>query len=155
MSESNQFAVGEANDHRVYIENGSGYDVAVLDRLAIGDTPLHANVAGTGVEVEQHATTDAEWQSIIDLIAAAPEMLSVIREYQREARACGWGGDTLDTRATNVLAKAEPPRKHRVRVTVEVEVVGDGGDLGVVKYAASQVYASPGVVFVAKTATLG
>jgi hypothetical protein len=146
MSESNQFAVGEANDHRVYIENGSGYDVAVLDRLAIGDTPLHANVAGTGVEVEQHATTDAEWQSIIDLIAAAPEMLTVLKkseyvcfddrtevlEYFRSVQA--------------VLAKAEPPRKQRVTVTVEVEVEGLGNDEWAVDKAIDLVRTGNGIV---------
>jgi hypothetical protein len=91
-------------------------------------------------------TPDAERREMAALIAAAPEMLAVIREYQREARTCGWGGDGVNTRAANVLAKAEPPRKQRVTVTVEVEVEDRGNDEWVVDKAIHLVRDGNGVV---------
>jgi hypothetical protein len=78
----------------------------------------------------RNALTEGEFEAIVDLIAAAPEMLSLLREYRQEARACGWGCDSLDAKAAALIAKAEPPRreKRRVRVEVEVEVMVERGE---------------------------
>jgi hypothetical protein len=75
-----------------------------------------------------YRTTDEQWQSIVDCIAAAPEMLATLRDLSREIRA----GSILDAGSIGdwgryideVIAKAEPPRKvkHTVHVTVQVEV---------------------------------
>jgi hypothetical protein len=76
-----------------------------------------------------YRTTDEQWQSIVDCIAAAPEMLATLRDLSREIRA----GSILDAGSIGdwgryideVIAKAEPPRKVKQRVIVEVEIEMD------------------------------
>lgn len=143
MRGSNQWVMGsDVSNVDAYIENDEGNAIVTIKRLT-----------NPGASFVRPAT-DEQWQSIVDVIAAAPEMVAVLKgamlvEYTDRTEV----HEFLD-KVKAVLAKAEPVRKTKVKVTVEVEVHGDGGDQGVVEYAASQVYTSPAVEFVAKTARL-
>jgi hypothetical protein len=102
------------------------------------------------------ATTDEQWQAIIDLIDAAPALLAGLKElleYDENSTSVGDYGYEVMQRCKAAVAKAEPKRKVKVLVTVEVEVEDKGQGEGVVEYAAHQVYTSPAVEFISKTAT--
>lgn len=104
----------DATNLDAYIENEDGNAIIALTRLT---KPGLASI---------RTPTDAEWHSILRCIAAAPQMLRIIREYRHEARKVGWGCDTLDAVATEVVDAVEPPTtRRRVRVAVEVEVDAD------------------------------
>jgi hypothetical protein len=122
MAESNQWVLSGETKTISYIANAAGILVGQVRRL---QKPKRLNDG----DPASHYATDAEWQSIIDLIAAAPEMLKVLKkaqyvcfddrtevlEYFRSVQA--------------VIAKAEPPStvKHTVLVQVTVEVEADAG----------------------------
>jgi hypothetical protein len=119
------------------IYNKDGYGVADIDRLgrvSRGEvTYLHEQIECND-EPDLHATTDEEWQSIPDCIAAAPEMLSLLKTI-RDDLGCGEAlsaaeADAMRNSIDAVLAKAEPPRmeRHRVSVTVEVEIETTHGE---------------------------
>jgi len=71
-------------------------------------------------------TTDEQWDGVVAHISAAPEMLTVLREVDRHFNSphdlTYEGLQGLRNAVTAVLAKAEPPRKVKHKVTVEVEV---------------------------------
>jgi hypothetical protein len=156
MADQLKWTVDGSNVGAAWISGESGYDVAVLQRVARTDedgiTKTMHGGDGRAIKSERHATTDEQWQGIIDLIAAAPEMLALVREYRQEARACGWGCDSLDAKASALIAKAE-----RLLVSVEVEVEADSGaTLDVFKTRAlDSVYTGGGVCvsFKGKTVT--
>lgn len=59
--------IGEANQESSFLTNKDGCDVAVLSRVLPESVPSY------------HQTlTDEQWQQVIDLIAAAPEMLAAL-----------------------------------------------------------------------------
>jgi hypothetical protein len=61
--------IGEAVEAAAFITNEEGYDVAVLRRVIANE-----------VTDEQHKLlTDDEWQSLVNLINAAPAMLDALR----------------------------------------------------------------------------
>lgn len=114
MSESNQWVMGETDGRFARIENDQGTHVARIDRVALG-------------------TNDEQWQSIVDTIAAAPEMVAVLQSVRRELRLMIVAIARYDVREQidlllsgidAVLAKAEPVRtvKRRVNVTYELEI---------------------------------
>lgn len=121
-----------ANGGYAAVYNAEGYGIAIIDRLARidGDGDLgfvHDQIADND-EPRAHATTDDEWRSLIRLLDAAPEMLTVLKSI-RDDLGCGEGlsaaeADVMRGSILAVLAKAEPPTtvRHRVSVTVEVEV---------------------------------
>jgi hypothetical protein len=103
-----------------YIENDEGNAIVKVMRLTKPGLP------------SIRATTDEQWQSIVDCIAAAPEMVAVLNEVRyRVANHLPLGErpqwEALLTQIDNVLAKAEPPREvtRTVNVTVQVEVTAD------------------------------
>jgi hypothetical protein len=103
----------DREDNEAYIENERGVECVQIQRT------------------DRTALTESEFDVLVDLIAAAPEMLTLLRDLSREIRA----GSILD--AGNIeewgreidalIAKAEPPRtvKKRLLVSVEVEVEAD------------------------------
>jgi hypothetical protein len=120
------------------IYNAEGYGIANIDRLARIDGDGDLGFVHPQIEcndrLRAHATTDAEWRSLIKLLAAAPEMLAVIKSI-RDDLGCGEGvsaaeADVMRCSIAEVLAKVEPTRsqRHRVSVTVEVEVETDPGE---------------------------
>lgn len=116
------------------IYNDAGYGIANIDRLgridADGDLVFVAPHVEFNDEPHEHATNDEQWESIINTLAAAPEMLEVLKRAEVEC----WGNSEAverwmqDVRA--VIAKAEPPRtvRHRVSVTVEVTLDATAGE---------------------------
>jgi hypothetical protein len=147
---------GKGNWLYALIENDRGYSVASLERRARmveGDGVNWINPDLHAIDARDHATTDEQWQGIINLVAAAPEMLAVLKRAADES----WGDMATverwlaDVRA--VLAKAEPPRtaKHTLWVTVKVEIEADTGtsDEVIRRRASESVYTStsPGVTF--------
>jgi ADP-dependent phosphofructokinase/glucokinase len=117
MGNSNQWVMGNDSDEdAVFLENERGIEVVTVGRLHCLDCDHNP------IE-DEYLTTDEQWQSIVDCIAAAPEMVAVLKgamlvEYtdRTEVR------EYLD-RVKAVLAKAEPVRKVKVRVTFEVDVM--------------------------------
>jgi hypothetical protein len=120
------------------IYNAAGYGIANIDRLARIDGDGDLGFVHDHIECNDdpraHATTDAEWRSLIKLLAAAPEMLTVLKSI-RDDLGCGEGisaaeADVMLCSIGEVLSKVEPPRsvRHRVSVTVEVEVETDPGE---------------------------
>ena len=127
-----------ANGGYAGIYNAEGYGIANIDRLARidGDGDLgfvHDHIADND-EPRAHATTNEQWKSLIRLLNAAPEMLSVLRNILADLD-CGEGlsvaeADVMRGSILAVLAKAEPPRKvkHTVWVTVAVDVETTPGE---------------------------
>jgi hypothetical protein len=116
------------------IYNAEGYGIANIDRLARidgeGDLGFVHDQIECNDDPRAHATTDAEWRSLIRLLNAAPEMLAVLKSI-RDDLGCGEGvsaaeADVMRCSIVAVLAKVEvaPPCNvtRRVSVTVEVEV---------------------------------
>jgi hypothetical protein len=122
---------GGTDEQFAWIESGEGHNIACVERVAgTNHDRSRVKFAGGSVtlmserEIMQHATTDEQWQSMTDLIAAAPEMLALLtrmefvlfddkgerEEWLRQARAA--------------LAKAEPKRtvRRRLNVVVAIEV---------------------------------
>ena len=82
---------GGTDEQFAWIESGEGHNIACVERVAgTNHDRSRVKFAGGSVtlmserEIMQHATTDEQWQSIIDLIAAAPEMLACLREAKAE-----------------------------------------------------------------------
>lgn len=127
----------EPSDLYAGIYNRDGYGVASIDRLGRrvgGEVPYHHPQIEDNDEPDLHATTDAEWHSIMSCISAAPAMLAVLRSILADLD-CGEGlsvaeADFMRQRILAVLAKAEPPSKvkHTVWVTVAVDVETNPGE---------------------------
>jgi hypothetical protein len=157
MPESNEWqVVVKKKADTAFIENEYGDVLAAVRRQRMTKT------INDGDPVQYYAC-DWRWQSIVDLIAAAPEMLTVLREVDRHFHCPNElsyeGLQGLRNAVTAVLAKAEPPRKvtKRLLVTVEVEVEADSdATLDVFKTRAlDSVYTGGGVCvsFKGKTVT--
>jgi hypothetical protein len=123
MADQMQWAMGsDSTDFNAYIESDEGNAIVRLERLM--------RPGLTGITVPN----DAQWQGMIDLIAAAPEMLAVLKEVDRHFDHPGdltyEGLQGLRRAVSVVLAKAEPPRKvkNTVHVTVQVVVETDTGE---------------------------
>lgn len=58
-------AVGDCTEKVAFIANKDGYDIANLHRV-VGNP--------------EHNPSDAEWQSLIDLVNAAPALLAALRD---------------------------------------------------------------------------
>ena len=65
------FHIGDASSDHAFLTNSEGYDIAVLKPTAT-ERKLP----------EGHTLTPEQWQSIINLIDAAPDMLQALREIQ-------------------------------------------------------------------------
>jgi hypothetical protein len=96
----------DAYEDTAFLTNSDGYDVAYLSRLR----PAHDR-SGFCAPAE-HALGDDEWQRLVNLVAEAPRLLSLVIEYQQEARKLGWGCDTLDAAASASIAAIEAHIKH-------------------------------------------
>jgi hypothetical protein len=100
-------AESAANGGYAGIYNAEGYGIANIDRLARidggGDLGFVHDHVSCNDDPKAHATTDEQWKSLIRLLNAAPKMLQIIREYRHEAREAGWGCDSLDAMATEVI----------------------------------------------------
>lgn len=114
-----------------YLESIDGFMLANLYRTASREGTKVTRLVEADCsqfDASPNATTDEQWQSIVDCIAAAPEMLAACKEMVRAFEK----GDNVDELVAlrsikDAIAKAEPPRKakRRMLVTVEVEVEGD------------------------------
>lgn len=117
------------------IYNDAGYGIATIDRLgridAGGDLAFSHEQVECNDEPHEHATTDEQWQSIINTLAAAPEMLAALKNMVL-AFDHGDADSEMDAlrRVKEAIAKAEPPRimRHRVSVTVEVTLDATAGE---------------------------
>jgi hypothetical protein len=124
---------GGTDEQFAWIENGKGHNVVCIERLAGKNADGGLKFAGPSVhrhDALEHATTDEQWQGIVDLIAAAPEMLAVLKRARQHLSAHLPVGEwqTFEDVIANidhVLAKAEPVREVRRTVVVEVEVTLD------------------------------
>jgi hypothetical protein len=143
MSKSNQWVMGETDQRFAWLEDDTGMNVACMERL-----PNRYGPRG----VMPYNTTDEHWQAIIDVIAAAPEMLSVLKR----AESLVWGNmyevEEFLKLVRAAVAKAEPPRvvpvKRKVTITteVEIEVFSDAPDDMVMKLAEGAVRSGIGNV---------
>jgi hypothetical protein len=127
------FKVDEATGRAAFLTNSHGDDVVVVKRLAQRDADGMVVDMSDTLPLDNprsHATTDEQWQGIVDLIAAAPEMLAVLKRARQHLSAHLPVGEwqTFEDVIANidhVLAKAEPVREVRRTVVVEVEVTLD------------------------------
>lgn len=121
-----------ANGGYAGIYNDEGYGIANIDRLARidgdGDLGFVHDHVECNDEPRAHATTDEQWKSLIRLLNAAPEMLSVLRSILSDLD-CGEGlslaeADEMRGRIIEVIAKVKPTRvvRRRVRVAVDVDL---------------------------------
>ena len=86
--------IGEAVEAAAFITNDEGYDVAVLRRVIANE-----------VTNEQHTLlTDDEWQSLVNLINAAPALLSKLKELADYVRCEFASSEPLCQRAEEALA---------------------------------------------------
>lgn len=117
------------------IYNDAGYGIANIDRLgridADGDLVFVAPHVEFNDEPHEHATNDEQWESIINTLAAAPEMLAALKNMVL-AFDHGDADSEMDAlrQVKEAIAKAEPPRtvRHRVSVTVEVTLDATAGE---------------------------
>ncbi len=134
MGKSNQWAMDYVSESATYLVNDEGYDVVRVQRIAARrkDGSVDCLIDLDDIPVK-HATTDEQWQAMVDLIAAAPEMLAMLKDVRERCDNANvtMGLGTFEKFLCNtrdaidsVLARAEPPRtvKRKVRVEVEVEV---------------------------------
>jgi hypothetical protein len=92
MSETTSWKVHQSSSsRRAYIEIGGG-NVATVERMVWADDECRSN--------------DQEWQSIVNLISAAPELLSALKYMVKNAESEGWSGLMLSD-AVAAIAKAE------------------------------------------------
>jgi hypothetical protein len=64
-------SITEATEQAAFLTNANGYDVAVLRRVVPQDSPeTPAN----------ELLSDEQWQELINLIAAAPDLLKAVEE---------------------------------------------------------------------------
>ena len=118
MTTSNQWVMGECRGDGACIENDKGQNVVWVERVP------------RGPDSSEYRTTDEQWQAIIDQIAAVPEMLALLKEarfilsHHKYGNMSVASGEVLISRIDEVIAKAEPPRpiKRKVTITTEVEV---------------------------------
>lgn len=59
--------IGDAHQEAAFLTNKYGYDVAVLSR-----------VLSESVQSDHQTLTDEQWQRVIDLIDAAPDLLKAL-----------------------------------------------------------------------------
>ena len=76
--------IGHADQESALLTNAAGYDVAALERVT---------VRAPGLPQENHLTAE-EWQQLINLVDAAPAMLSALRECITEPGAACLNGTT-------------------------------------------------------------
>jgi len=112
MAEQIKWTMGDWCIDTASIKGTHGETVAYIERQSNGNVP------------SGYTASDEEWQSIIDQIAAVPEMIAVLKRadsvvYEDMDVVEAW---MVEVRA--VLRKAEKPRKVKrvVEVVVEVEV---------------------------------
>jgi hypothetical protein len=146
MAGSNQWVMGSSDEFGASIENDEGRDVVAVTRRYM---PKRMNDG----DPTQYYTTDEQWHAIVNDIAMAPEVLACLREVAFDLKHHREVTHRTQGLVMDTLRRAEPKRKVRVLVTVEVEAEDNGQSEGVVEYAANQVYASPAVEFISKTAT--
>lgn len=89
-----QWTVTEATEQAAFLSDADGYDVAVLrvlpDELFETGSPLNGE----------------EWQSMVDLVAAAPDLLGACRMMVRSC-GCAQGEEDCIALMKSVIAKAE------------------------------------------------
>jgi hypothetical protein len=118
MGKSNQWVMGDSSRYGADIEDENGNIFAYIRR---------------DMDDHRETPTDEQWQSMVVLIAAAPEMLAMLKDVRERCDNANvtMGLGTFEKFLCNtrdaidsVLARAEPPRtvKRKVRVEVEVEV---------------------------------
>lgn len=129
MADQLKFSCRRFEDE-MFVESEDGYMLANLYRSAsrstTGQVVRLVKEDCSEYEAGPNVTTEGQWQGIVNLFSAAPEMLATLQDLRREIRA----GSILDAGnieewgrcIDEVLAKAEPPRKVKVRLTFEVEV---------------------------------
>jgi hypothetical protein len=101
----------------------------------------------------EYRTSNADWQAITHLIAAAPTLLAACKQMVQAFDEGDADAEQAGLRALcDAIAKSEPPRvvpvKRKVTVTteVEVEVFSDAPDDAVLKFAEIAVRSGSGNV---------
>ena len=134
MAGSNQWVMGEGTDERfAWLENDDAGDVVCIERLN-GDPGIAAILEAE--DGNPYLTTDEQWQAIIDCIAAAPEMIAVLKSALITEFSDRGEVREFCAKVRAVLAKAEPPRKVKRKLTVFVTVeaeVDEGAHSGAVQ----------------------
>jgi hypothetical protein len=113
MAENNVYNVTDSDWENAWIDNGKGVNVCMVKRSrGVLDT------------VEFLSTLD-QWQAIVDLIEAAPQMLTVLQEVDRyldDPHKYTSEGTLGIVNAVRDIVAQVAPKKVTVQVTVEVEV---------------------------------
>lgn len=97
-----EFSVTEATEWAAFVSDPLGFDVAFIQRL-----PSH------GYE-SQVPLTDDEWQGMVDVYAAAPELLAALKElvhYDEGSSEQGSYGYEVLRRCKAAIAAAEGSHK--------------------------------------------
>jgi hypothetical protein len=154
MAKSEQWVMGFSDDTLAYIENDEGHSVARVERLGrfVGDGTLnwvHETLENDDHQ-RLHATTDTHWQSIIDQIAAVPEMVAALRNVQHELKHDGEVHHSTRCDIDSLLKRVDPPcpvtRTVNVTMQVDVRVFSDAPDDVVRAMALAQVRKGDGFV---------
>lgn len=73
MNDTPNFHIGDASPDSAFLTNSEGYDIAVLHPITAEDG---------------HKLTPEQWQGIINLINAAPQLLQELNETIATLRGC-------------------------------------------------------------------
>lgn len=128
-----QWVLGDGCDQQfAWLENGEGRNVVCIERLAGRTADGSLTFAGPSVhryDALDHATTDEQWQSIVDCISAAPEMVATLKNLRHMMQRGGYSVDSPVEQWVRMidatLAKAEPVRTERRKVRVQVDIEVD------------------------------
>ena len=91
----------DAQNDTAFLINSDGYDVAYLARLQPKPDAIGFCCP------EDQMLNDAEWQRLINLVADAPRLLALVKEYRQESRKLGWGCDSLDAAASKAIEELD------------------------------------------------
>jgi hypothetical protein len=141
MGKSSQWVMGsDVCEQKAWIENDEGQGVVKLERMNYGlaSTPGHASA------------TDEQWQSIIDQIAAVPEMIAALRNVQHELTHDSEVHHSTRCDIDSLLKRVDPPcpvtRTVNVTMQVDVRVFSDAPEDVVRAMALAQVRKGDGFV---------
>jgi hypothetical protein len=140
MGKSEQWVMGTSDDKRAFLENDEGQPVVQLSRV-------QARTMGDAI---RYCTSDTHWQSIIDQIAAVPEMIAALRNVQHELTHDSEVHHSTRCDIDSLLKRVDPPclvtRTVNVTMQVEVRVFSDAPDDAVRAIAVGQVRKGDGFV---------
>jgi hypothetical protein len=138
MSERIKWTMGDWCIDTASIKGTHGETVAYIERQSSGNVP------------SGYTASDEQWQSIIDQIAAVPEMIAALRNVQHELKHDGEVLHVTRCDIDSLLKRVDPPcpvtRTVNVTMQVDVRVFSDAPEDVVRAMALAQVRKGDGFV---------